>query len=273
MHDDVAGIDQHPVALGRAVDRTRAIALFLQPPRQMVGDRRHMARRTSRRHHRRVAQRGAPGQIDGDDLFRLVVFQRRDDALQQSRSVPAALRGAGALALAAFLAAAFLAAGFLAGFLGGLLRGRLFRGGFLAGALARPFSSRLSGCRPPVNGPCLAWRQCAAPRARAMRGWRFASLRAPSRMVTARGGRDAFAHRAEAPHRRARSTPPAGCRGAAPPRWEHARAISCQRRQRLNWARLSLPISQTNCTCGKAPLQRPHRIDGVTRAQHRAPDR
>ncbi len=71
MHDDIAGIDQNPVALTRAVHRPRAIARFLQAPRQMLGNRGDMTRRTPGRDHDRVTERRAAGEVDGRDVLGL----------------------------------------------------------------------------------------------------------------------------------------------------------------------------------------------------------
>jgi len=55
MNDHVAGIDQNPIALRQAVHVTSAVADFLQPPRQVLGDGGHMARRAPVGDHDRVA--------------------------------------------------------------------------------------------------------------------------------------------------------------------------------------------------------------------------
>jgi len=36
MHDDLAGIDQHPIALGGAGDGSGAVSLLLEAARQML---------------------------------------------------------------------------------------------------------------------------------------------------------------------------------------------------------------------------------------------
>lgn len=43
MHDNIAGIDQHPISLRQPVDGPRSIAGFFQPSRQMLGNRSNMA--------------------------------------------------------------------------------------------------------------------------------------------------------------------------------------------------------------------------------------
>src|SRR6201986_180353 len=85
MHDDVAGIDQNPIALTRAIDRPRAVASLFQTAREMLRHRGDMARRTPGRDHDRVAERGASGEVDGGDVLGLVVVERFQDAGEQRR--------------------------------------------------------------------------------------------------------------------------------------------------------------------------------------------
>ncbi|OJU56427.1 MAG: hypothetical protein BGO00_11360 [Alphaproteobacteria bacterium 62-8] len=85
MHDDIARIDQNPVALLQAIDRASAVTGFLQAPRQMFGGGGDMARRTAGGDDQRIGQRRAAFKIDRDDVFRLVVVQRFEDARDQRR--------------------------------------------------------------------------------------------------------------------------------------------------------------------------------------------
>jgi hypothetical protein len=57
VHDHVMRIDQHPIALRQAFDVRRAVAPFLQPSRQILGQRRDVARRTPRRDDNRIGER------------------------------------------------------------------------------------------------------------------------------------------------------------------------------------------------------------------------
>lgn len=80
MHDDIARIDQNPVTLLQAINRARAVTGFLQPPRQMFGSGGDMTRRTAGGDDQRIGQRRTAFKIDRDDVFRLVVVQRFEDA-------------------------------------------------------------------------------------------------------------------------------------------------------------------------------------------------
>jgi hypothetical protein len=90
-----------------------------------------MTRGTPRRDHRGIAQGGAAFQVDGDDIFRLVVIQRSQDALQQIawRRRFFCGRLGGRLGLGRFLGwwlFGFLCRDLLGGFGGGFLAGGLF---------------------------------------------------------------------------------------------------------------------------------------------------
>lgn len=80
MHDDVARIDQGPIALCQSVDRTRAVACLLQMPRQMLGDGGNMAARTPACDDDGVGQRRAPFEVDRYNIFGLVVVERFQDS-------------------------------------------------------------------------------------------------------------------------------------------------------------------------------------------------
>src|SRR6201999_168337 len=83
MDDDIARIHQRPIALGGAVHRPAAITFFLEAARQMFGDGHDMAAGTARGDHHRVTQRRTASQIDGHNIFGLVIFERVADALQK----------------------------------------------------------------------------------------------------------------------------------------------------------------------------------------------
>jgi hypothetical protein len=107
-----------------------------------------MARGTSRSDHGGVAQGGAAFQIDGDDILRLVVLQRGQDALEQI-----ALRR-GFLGGGWFAGNGFLGGGFFDGLLDGLRGFRRPFGGFgsrfFAGGRFGSFTSQ--GGDPFVSG-------------------------------------------------------------------------------------------------------------------------
>ncbi len=80
MNNDVARIDQHPVARGKSVHRTRSIARLFQPPRQMFGDRTHMPLRPAIGDDNGIGQRRAAFEVDRYDVFRLVVVEGNQNA-------------------------------------------------------------------------------------------------------------------------------------------------------------------------------------------------
>ena len=85
MHHDIAGINEHPIALGQALDTRGTEPPFLQAACQIFRQRADMARRTAGRKHQRIRQCGASSQIDGDEVFGFVVFKRRLNAGEQRR--------------------------------------------------------------------------------------------------------------------------------------------------------------------------------------------
>jgi len=102
-----------------------------------------MARGTPRGDHRGVAQGGAAFQIDGDDILRLVILQRRQDALEQI-ALRRGLLGGRRLLGDWFLDSRFLGDGFFDGLFGFLGRDFLsgFGGGFFTGGLFGSFTSQ-----------------------------------------------------------------------------------------------------------------------------------
>jgi hypothetical protein len=97
----------------------------------MFGHGAHMTRGAARSDHRRVAERRAAFQIDGDDILGLVVVQRGQDALQKialRRSFPGGRRRLRGL-LCRLFRGWLLGGGFLDGFFCGLRAGRTFGGG------------------------------------------------------------------------------------------------------------------------------------------------
>ena len=82
MDDDVAGIDQHPIALGRPFDASAAKAFVFQLFDDLVGDGPDMPLRASRCDHHLVADRGLASQVDGRDLLRLGGIERVEHDLE-----------------------------------------------------------------------------------------------------------------------------------------------------------------------------------------------
>ena len=104
MDDDVARIDQNPVAVRQALDLGAAQTLFLQRAQKVVGERAHVAVRAARGHDHAVGHGRLAPQVDQDDVLGLVVVQlgqqgdfkrgaaSRDDALTvEVRGVVAAV--------------------------------------------------------------------------------------------------------------------------------------------------------------------------------------
>jgi len=83
MHDDVARIDQHPVAHGLALGAHLLSGFPRDALDQMLGDGGHLAGGPARGDDEEIGDRGFAGQVDGDDVFRLVVVQRFQDQLVQ----------------------------------------------------------------------------------------------------------------------------------------------------------------------------------------------
>ena len=79
MHDDVAGVDQHPVGAAGAFDLHAADALLVELFLQMHGHGADLPVRKAGGDDHAVGEGGAAGEVDGDDFFGLVVLQAGDD--------------------------------------------------------------------------------------------------------------------------------------------------------------------------------------------------
>ena len=79
MDDDVAAIDQHPVASRQAFDLGLAMAGVLERAHDVVGQGADVTVRTARRDDQRVGDRGLALQVDTDDILGLVVVETVDD--------------------------------------------------------------------------------------------------------------------------------------------------------------------------------------------------
>jgi len=75
MNDNIAHIDQYPIALGHAFDPARAKARILDPFDQMLGNSPHLARGSAGRDHHIVGNRGFTAKVDGDNIFGLVLVE------------------------------------------------------------------------------------------------------------------------------------------------------------------------------------------------------
>lgn len=84
VDNHVAGVKQHPVAARPALDLGAAQAAFLKRFQDMVGHRADLTGRSSGSDHHEIRDAGFAGQIDNDDIFRLVIFKLLPDQLQES---------------------------------------------------------------------------------------------------------------------------------------------------------------------------------------------
>ena len=82
--DDVAGIDQHPIALGLALDAGAAIAFLFELPDELVGDGPDMPLRTPRSEDHMIADRGLAPQVDAGHVFCLGGVERAEHDIEQA---------------------------------------------------------------------------------------------------------------------------------------------------------------------------------------------
>lgn len=75
MNDDIADIDQDPVAMGQALHPGGAQTVALDGPTQLIGDRADMTVRTARGNDHIVPQRRFSRNVDGFDVFGLGIGQ------------------------------------------------------------------------------------------------------------------------------------------------------------------------------------------------------
>lgn len=98
MHDDVAAIDQNPVALLHALDAGGAMTGFFYPARQMVGDRPNMALGAPVGDDHKIRDGGFVFKIDDNDVFGLIVFKTRFCQLKKGCRLFCVQRGPAGLA-------------------------------------------------------------------------------------------------------------------------------------------------------------------------------
>ena len=77
MNDDIARINQRPVALICTFEPRDDIALMLQLFDQLIDDRADMTHRASARDDHMIGDSRLTAKIDCDDIKRLIVFERR----------------------------------------------------------------------------------------------------------------------------------------------------------------------------------------------------
>lgn len=91
MHDDIPRIDQHPVAMGHALDAGDPPADFVDITVEMIGDGPDMALRTPRGDDHEVSQCRLALNVDGDNILGLRIVEALKDGFQNvvRRNLPA----------------------------------------------------------------------------------------------------------------------------------------------------------------------------------------
>jgi len=83
MHDDIAGIDQHPVPLPHALDTDAGTTRVFQALDQVVGNSADMTLRPAAGHDHVIANRGFSGEIDNDAVLGFHVFETGEDGAER----------------------------------------------------------------------------------------------------------------------------------------------------------------------------------------------
>ena len=82
MDDDIACVDQHPVAGLETFNTRAAETLILHVGDEVFADRRHMPARTSGHDYHVIRQRRFSGNVQGNDIFCFGVLDTRKDGFQ-----------------------------------------------------------------------------------------------------------------------------------------------------------------------------------------------
>jgi hypothetical protein len=93
VHDHVAGVDQHPVAVRQALDPGAAVPGVLQSAQEMIGHRTDVTMRTARGDDHAVGDRALTLQVDEDDVLRFFVVEAFEDEAFQGLRPLIVLRG------------------------------------------------------------------------------------------------------------------------------------------------------------------------------------
>ena len=93
VHDHIAGIDQHPVAIGQALDMDVLDAVFLQGFRDVFRDRADVPVGTAGGDDHVVGKGGLAAKVDGDRFFRLHIVEAGEDDIQRLVGVGLRLQG------------------------------------------------------------------------------------------------------------------------------------------------------------------------------------
>lgn len=76
MHYHVTGIDQNPIGVRHALDVDLANAGFFELAHDVISQRADVTGRAARRHDQHIRERRFAANVDGDDVFGFVVFER-----------------------------------------------------------------------------------------------------------------------------------------------------------------------------------------------------
>ena len=93
VHDHIAGIDQHPVAIGQALDMDILDAVFLQASGDVFRDRTDVPVGPARGDDHVVGICRFATKVDGERLFRLHIVEAGEDHIQRLVGVRLRLQG------------------------------------------------------------------------------------------------------------------------------------------------------------------------------------
>ena len=93
VHDHVAGIDQHPIAVGQALDVDALDSGFLEAFGDIFRDRADVPVGPARSDDHVVGKCGFATKVDGDRFFRLHIVEAREDHFQSLVGVWLRLQG------------------------------------------------------------------------------------------------------------------------------------------------------------------------------------
>ncbi len=84
MHDNIAGIDQHPVARFFAFHRKGGCAILFQCIGHVIGKRRYMARCAAAGHNHEVSKAALIFQVQGNNFFTFIIVNNLRQALREA---------------------------------------------------------------------------------------------------------------------------------------------------------------------------------------------
>ena len=93
MHDHVAGIDQHPIAIGQALDMKAFDSGFLEALGHILRDRTDVPVDPAGGDDHVIGKCGFAAKVDGDRFFRLHIVQAGEDHIQGLVGVGLRLQG------------------------------------------------------------------------------------------------------------------------------------------------------------------------------------